>query len=494
MNETRAREATLLQAFETARPAPASWSEDDRCWADRLARQDTEAAPAPPREAADADAYLARRTHHAMQRLAPREPQVARALVVRLWRPRWAVMLTLIAFLLGLLADSIGSAQRINLLAPPLWGVVVWNLVVYFILLGHGLARLLRHEPPRAGAISRLAQRLTGAGVPLDVAGDHHSGSARALQTFASLWAARSAPLAGARGALVLHLAAAALALGLVAGLYARGLVLDYRAAWQSTFLSADAAHALLVAALGPAVAISGIALPDAAGLVALRAAHGDTAAGASAAPWIHLLALTLLLFVIAPRAVLAAWSGWRALSLARHFVLPRDDVYLQALRRSRHGEAAHVQVLPYAQTPTPQAMHGLHAMLAAVLGDDAQTQVLSTVPFGTEDEWLAGPDLPSSTTHAVALFDLAATPEAEAHGRLMQHLAQRLPGGAATLALVDASAFGARFAGEPARIAQRREAWCELAARIGMRIAIVDLKAGDTAAAARAVQQALAP
>ncbi len=494
MNETSARETTLLQAFETARPVPASWSEDDRRWADRLARQDSEAIPDTPRAATDADAYLARRTHHAMQRLAPREPQVARALAVRVWRPRWAVVLTLIAFVLGLLADSIGSAQRINLLAPPLWGVVVWNLVVYVILIGHGLARLLRHEPPRGGAIARLAQRLTGAGVPLDVAGDHDSGSARALQTFATLWAARSAPLAGARGALVLHLAAAALALGLVAGLYARGLVLDYRAAWQSTFLSADAAHALLGAGLGPAAAISGIALPDAVGLVALRAAHGDAAAGASAAPWIHLLALTLLLFVIAPRAGLVAWSGWRALRLARHFVLPRDDAYLQALRRSRHGEAAHVQVLPYAQTPTTQAMHELHAMLAAVLGDDAQTQVLNTVPFGTEDEWLDGPDLPASTTHAIALFDLAATPEVEAQGRLMQHLAQRVPGGAVTLALVDASAFGARFASEPARVAQRRETWCALAARSGMRIAIVDLTAGDTAAAARAVQQALAP
>jgi Protein of unknown function (DUF2868) len=516
MNETSAREATLLQAFETTRPSPASWSEDDRRWVDRLARQEVESgretpyrtpheaakrvahsAPhgaADPTAAEDTEAYLASRARHAMQRLVPREPQVARVLAVRLWRSRRAAALALIAFALGLLADTLGSTQRINLLAPPLWGVVAWNVAIYFVLIGHALARLLRREPPRGGAIARLAQRLAGAGGLLDVAADRNSGNALALQTFAALWASRSAPLAAARGALVLHLAAAALALGLVAGLYARGLVLDYRAAWQSTFLSADVAHALLVAALGPAAAISGIALPDAAGLVALRAVHGDAVAGASAAPWIHLLALTLLLFVIAPRAGLAAWSGWRALRLARHFVLPNDDAYLQALRRRRHGAAAHVQVLPYAQTPTPQATQGLHAMLAAALGDDAQTQVLSTVPFGTEDDWLTGPDLPASTTHAIALFDLAATPEAEAHGRFMQHLVQRVPGGAATLALVDASAFAARFAGEPVRIAQRREAWCDLAARSSMRIAIVDLIAGDTAAAARDLQQAVAP
>ena len=515
MNETSARETTLLQAFETTRPAPASWSDDDRRWVDRLAQQDTEAAHEVTHESAqraphrpladpadadhapaatDADAYLARRAHHAMQRLAPREPQVARMLATRLWRTRWAAVLAVIAFALGLAADGIGSAQRINLLAPPLWGVVAWNLAVYFVLIGHGLARLLRREPPRGGVIARLAQWLTGAGGPVDVARDHSSGNARALQAFAALWATRSASLAGARGAMALHLAAAALALGLVAGLYTRGLVLDYRAAWESTFLSADAAHALLGAALGPAAAISGLSLPDAAGLNALRAAHGDAAAGVSAAPWIHLLALTLLLFVSLPRTGLAAWSGWRARRLAQRFELPRDDAYLQALRRRRHAAAAQVQVLPYAQTPTPQALHGLHAVLAAAFGDNAQTQVLPTVAFGAEDDWLTGPELPASTTHAVTLFDLAATPEAETHGRLMQQLAQRVPSGAATLALVDASAFDARFASEPARLAQRRAAWCDLAKRSGLRIAIVDLTSGDTAAAARALQQALAP
>jgi len=38
----------------------------------------------------------------------------------------------------------------------------------------------------------------------------------------------------------------------------------------------------------------------------ALRSVHGSVVADASAAPWIHLLALTLMLFVVAPRTLLA--------------------------------------------------------------------------------------------------------------------------------------------------------------------------------------------
>ena len=66
---------------------------------------------------------------------------------------------------------------------------------------------------------------------------------------------APAAPLATARIALCLHAAAATLALGLMGGMYLRGLVLDYRAGWQSTFLQADTVQAVLSTALAPATA-----------------------------------------------------------------------------------------------------------------------------------------------------------------------------------------------------------------------------------------------
>ena len=48
MNERQAREATLLEAFETAPAASPSWRDDDRRWADRVALEavgSTAAAP-----------------------------------------------------------------------------------------------------------------------------------------------------------------------------------------------------------------------------------------------------------------------------------------------------------------------------------------------------------------------------------------------------------------------------------------------------------------
>ena len=488
MNEARAREATLLQAFETALPASPSWSDDDRRWASRLALQDTVAATT-------SDDFIACRTRHAMQRLAPREPALAHALARRLWRLRWVGAVVAAAFTVGVLADSIGSSQRINLLAPPLWGVVGWNLVVYGLLLGHAFAHAFRRGPAAPGVLSRFAQRVgrrlsgsASAGSMGGVAG----GSAKAMQVFASLWSQRSAGLAALRGATLLHAAAAALALGLIAGLYARGLVLDYRAAWESTFLSAGSAQALLSMLLGPASAWSGIALPDAAGFAALRAAHGDAAIGAPAGPWIHLWALTLLLAVVLPRSGLAAWGALRARHLARQLALPLGEPYFQALLRERHGNVANVHVLPYAQTPAPQAVLGLRALLAAALGDGLTLQVSPTLAFGAEDEAAAWPVLAADTTLAVALFDMAATPEAENHGAFIRGLAQRTPPGVTTLALIDEASFAARFQGDAVRLEQRRAAWRALLGSLHCALAFADLQSTDTGPAQRELRATL--
>ena len=239
MNEDSARAVTLLQAFETAQPPSPGWRDEDRAWATRLAMQDG---------AAGVDAFITRRAHHAMQRLAPREPAAAQWLARRLWRSRWIAWAVLAGLVLGVLADSIGSSQRINLLAPPLWAVLAWNAVVYLVLLGHALARLLMRKT-RPGSLVMLTQRVMRLRARLPGAGSvstSASGSAPALQLFARLWLRLSAALSAARAATLLHAAAAALALGLIAGMYLRGLVLDYRASWESTFLSADAAHAAL--------------------------------------------------------------------------------------------------------------------------------------------------------------------------------------------------------------------------------------------------------
>ena len=485
MNEAAAREVLLLQAFESVSPASPSWTDEDRGWATKLALQGRAAR-------ADPATFIETRAHHAMQRLAAREPAAARWLGLRLWHGRWPLWAALVAALAGALADSIGSSQRINLLAPPLWGVLLWNLVVYGMLLVGAVLGVTRpNDSPPPGPILRLVQRglRWGRELPASVAS---SGSEKALQSFAVQWLRVSVPLNAVRASALLHTASAALAIGLIAGLYLRGLVLDYRATWESTFLTAQSAHAALAFLFAPAQALSSIGLPDVAGFDALRSVHGDTSAGATAAPWIHLWALTLLLFVVLPRSLLAGWSTLRAQWLARRVALPLADPYFQRLTQLQRGDAARVQVLPYANTPTPQAVLGLRALLADAFGERASLQIAPTLAFGAEDDAAAQHTLPSGTTLAVALFDLAATPEAENQGRFVRLLAARAPAGAATIMLVDDTGFVRRFGSDTTRLAQRREAWRHFAETLTSVPVFAALDAPDLAATRRALRAAM--
>ena len=69
---------------------------------------------------------------------------------------------------------------------------------------------------------------------------------------------------------------------------------------------------------------------------------------------------------------------------------------------------------------------------------------------------------MPPGTTHAIALFDLAATPESREPGPLpAPPRGAALPAGAALAVLLDEIARSRRrFAGLGERLAQRRDAW----------------------------------
>jgi hypothetical protein len=489
MTEEEARRVTLLQAFEAAQPPSPLWGDDDRAWATRLALQDG---------AMPADAFIARRAQHALQRLAPREPAVTRWRESRAWAAQATAWAALGGLVFGGLADGIGSSRHVNLLAPPLWGVLVWNAVVYLVLLGHALAGLLA-RPSRPGVIRRLTGRvlrlgrgLASAGRPATEAGAGAAGAP--LQAFSGLWLQRSAPVTGARAAVVLHVAAAALAVGLVGGLYLRGLVLDYRAGWESTFLGSTTAHALVSTLLAPAARFSGIELPDASAFEAMRSAHGGATIGAPAGPWIHLLALTLLGFVVLPRAALALGAALRARWLAGRVALPMNDAYFQRLARQQQGDVAQVVVQAYAggvdAQNAPWLQSQLAALLAPVLGDGLVLRVAPGAAFGAEDAPVAAPA--AGTTLAVVLFEFSATPEAEVHGRFLKSFAASAPPGAATIVFVDEAAFRRRFGTDSARVSQRRDAWRLLAETLGTLPVFIDLDAPDAAAVQRGVQLAL--
>ncbi|MDO9075688.1 MAG: DUF2868 domain-containing protein [Rubrivivax sp.] len=294
MTEEEARRVLLLQARETDGPSTL-WSAEDRRWATRQAADAVGDDASPER-------FVVARATVALQRLLPRDAAGQRWLARRGWHAAWVLLALVVGFVGGLAADQLGAPQRVNLLAPAVWAVVAWNLVVYAALL---------LPLPTLG----LRDAMVRWGLGRD-------------EGPAALWAQHAALLQAARVALVLHAAAAALGAGLVAGLYLRGLVLDYRAGWQSTFLDAAAVQQALGLLLAPASHLTGTQVPD---VAPLRIGPGGDAV-ATAAPWIHLYATTLALAVLLPRGLLALLAGWRARRLAQHFPLPLDTTYFEAL------------------------------------------------------------------------------------------------------------------------------------------------------------------
>ena len=451
MTEDDARAVLLLQTVEAQAPG-ALWTAEDRQWATRAAAQDL-AADAPRA------ARMVARARLAMQRLAPRDAALARLLGSRLWRPAWLPVAALLGVLLGALSDGLVAGPYFNLLAPVFWGLLAWNLVLYGLLAFNALRG--GEGWLRSGLAQRLLRRTRGRGLVAD---------------FGARWAAAAAPLATARAAALLHALAGGLALGLIAGLLLRGLVLDYRAGWATTLLAPDSVRAVLAVGLQPALALSGQVLPAGAGFDALRVTPA-TPAQASAAPWLLLMAGQLALWVVLPRALLTAGALVRGGRLARDF--PLDTTAAGFERWLLHPSRA-LWVLPHGAAPSPSAAAGLRAMLAAGFGDAVAVHWADPLPWGDEDQ----PPAPPADARAVLLVDLAATPEPEVQGRLLQALAAADP-----IVVADHSGFVRRF-GSGERLAERETAWRALLGNIPF--ASVALDAPDSAAAAQALQAAL--
>jgi hypothetical protein len=482
MNETAAREVVLVRALESTETGRALWSDEDRAWASRAAAEVVGAG-------APLERFIARRAALAIERLAEAQPGVQRALRAATWRPWVGTALVLAAFVAGFAVDRIGAPQRVNVLAFPLLAILAWNLLVYVGILLQGTWGAVRRDGQKLGPIGSALTRLArGAPALADAARDARLGGV--LAGFAQGWARVGARLHAARVAAVLHRAAFVFALGAIAGLYVRGLVLEYRAGWESTFLDAATVESVLGLVLGPAAALTGIELPDAARLEAMRFGAGGT--GENAAPWIHLYAVTLALVVLVPRALLALGTGWSARRLARALPVPLDEAYFQRLGRQITGEAARVRVVPYGYQLSPQATLGLEAVLRRVFGGRVEVSIAQSVAWGGEDVLPRDLFPGGPLALAVALFNFAATPEPENHGAFLAALLDAAGAGTPLVALADESGFRARFPADSLRLTKRREGWRALAAERGITLVFADLEQPELAIAEAALNEAI--
>jgi Protein of unknown function (DUF2868) len=474
------REGTLLPAADRA----AATRDAVRERGESTAAADT-ALPAGllPTRAAD---LLAARARLQRARLAARFPVVDTVLALG-GGVRWVGALLLpVSLATGVSLSALDGTRRINVLAFPLLGLVLWNLCVYATLVVRWSLALARRTPASALLAHTLAQSVVARLRRIvSRAAAFNTPLAGALDRFLAEWLEAARPLLAARASRLLHLSAASVGLGLIAGLYFRGIALDYQAGWESTFLTAEQVRRVLAVAYGPASRLTGILIPDPAHLAAIRWQDGH--GGESAAPWIHLLAATALVYVVLPRLALAFASTLPVWHRALHAPIPPTLVpYFRSIFGGAAGGIGRgiVALVPYAYQPSAGASSAIGRLLPAALGEGMAVDERAPIRYGEEDDFLQHlPERGGAIADAVALlFSLATTPEDQSHGHVIagvrDWLARSRPQ-AQLLVLVDESPYAARMsaqAGLAPRLAERRAAWGTFAAARGLRACFLDL------------------
>ena len=491
MNEHAAREVVLIRAIESADSERAIFTNDDRAYAGRAAAELARWQATERRQPASAEAFIGKRAELLANTLTRRAPALAQTARAFNW-PAWiGLALPALALAAGALIEHIADRQHVNILAFPLLAIVLWNVIVYALL---AISWVLRATGADRSVDSRGPRRwITAIGKRLPRA---NSGPvATAIDAFVSQWSTRVASLMAARAARVLHLAAALFAIGAIGGLYVRGLVFEYRAGWESTFLDAPVVHAILSLFLSPAAHWIGMPFPGVDEVAAMRFANGaPNAASANAARWIHLYAITVAAVVVVPRLVLALVARLHEQRRMNAFSFDLNEPYFRRLTGAFGGAPVSLRVIPYSFTVDEAAHDGLRTIARALLGDEAAVTLHAPVAFGAEEsinDALIKATHPAALT--LALFSLAATPEPENHGVFLKMLRSTL--GSQPAVLVDESGYRQRLGSDSSaerRLGERRDAWRYFCKTAGTDVVFNDLSAPDLAAIERDFEHAV--
>lgn len=375
--------------------------------------------------------------------------------------PPWTPLAVLAAALvLGWMTNELGTAGTLNLLSFPLLGLILWNLSVCVLSLWTDW------KSRRRPAVAQPALRRTPGMDDLTLA----------RAEYASRLQAWEKPRAAAKARLIFHAAAVALALGIVAGMYVRGLTKEYKASWESTFLEKPAVRTLTAAALGPASLLTGIEVPD----------PGEKNSPQPAAPWIHLWAASAFLFIGIPRLILMNMARLQAAKAQPDYGAEFAG-YLQVCRSLASSGTQKADVLPVHYEPEPRIRDAVRLVLQHHWGAHVGADFLKPLAYGSEDNAVP----PPAPERLAVVIPLAVTPESEIHGALLHEAAAAVRERSRRLLVLDAETFESRFRTlpeYPQRLAARRAAW-ERAAAGAFPILLLDEAARrDPAAAIRTI------
>lgn len=381
--EAAAREIALLQWAESSALGDL-WNADDARWATALAR-----AAGPKQD------FRRERARFASRRLGERDERLLAFTRQPLWSSSWPGRALLAGLILGVGVERLGGAQ-LNLLALPLWGVLALQLIGYGVfVLGRG------RSLPLAGLWERW------------IAGRAKQDGSERLASLTRLWLQLSRPLQLARGALLWHALLLGLSVGMVMGLYARGLQREYVIGWESTFLEAAQVQRLADTVLAPAAFFSGVAVPE---VAPLRHGAGQAPRG-PARDWLHLLAVTVLLVAL-PRVALAASSAIRAGRYARSLPLPAG----------RGARDLRITVVDPARRLAGSLLGDSGERLASPEGDRLLVRIVDSPPSTPVTPWWRSPPPPEQDLVVDAEALPVGSPGWPAQRRQLQALALPAP------------------------------------------------------------------
>lgn len=250
--------------------------------------------------------------------------------------PKRLLIIGVPVFLAGVFANFLGPAATFHVLYNPLTALVLWNLLIFVVFVVAGISSL-----PRAATVPGWKRRATDGNTPPtdkkvpphhrrvmpfshrvmaslwmrlnQISGRLHGGESNlpvsdVLKKFWEYYTGCCGALASSRLRLLFHVCALALIAGAIAGMYVRGVFLEYAVVWRSTFvLDPEVIRLLLNLCMGlPSQILTGSLIPEA------QVRELMSASGSPAASWIHLLTVTTLLFAALPRAVLLCLEAVR--------------------------------------------------------------------------------------------------------------------------------------------------------------------------------------
>ncbi|MEX0828726.1 MAG: DUF2868 domain-containing protein [Nitrospirales bacterium] len=374
----------------------------------------------------------------------------------------------------GLFMNGLGESQRVNLLNFPLLLLLLWNGGMY---LSSALLPLWKSlvKTTWLDMTATWLAKMAGKGRPRFWPAAHlsdHSAAPwiqEATKRYTELCWPHVRSVWRQRLQQLLHLGAVCMAVGIILGMYIRGLVLDYQATWESTFLSANQVQGLLHTLLSPAAWLLRHPFPDESGILSLQAPqHGP------AALWIHMWAITALVVIVIPRSILM-WVSQRKLSQTRGtFALPLDHPYFVHLLAPDRGQGVQVDILPYSYQPSAKAKNFLDRAFLDLFGYLASIHWHPAMPFGQEiPNW---PKVSTAIRIGVVIFNAGQTPEGEVQGEWLHTTQTQMDAarpGSRLLVLLDEEPY--RQTIEEKRVMERRQAWQRLGNQYHIEIVPLD-------------------